>query len=229
MHHLSEIHRIVNKYFADAPKSRSIGERWISILPDKEIETKVNIDDTLYLNLTLNNIFHLGFSVVDRREEFHHFFSDNSTHHAALILIKGSPEVWIKQKSNIGVIHTPRNIPILLRGEIKIRPNDKDYQEIFLNTVKMHYVGSFKKECIDFSYWFNNLSFTMTVSLAEYSKNNKLYQIEFELDGYKEGTDPPDINSITSQFEKMLMIICPQYVNKLTTYTKLEWLREIKK
>lgn len=225
---LKQIIKISEEYIAKGPKSRAI--KCIDCFPDKELETKINIEKLSDVKIILNNISELGFSKVNHRTEFHHFFSDNFIYHGILVLIKDFPEVWIKQKRDFKIVYTPKeNLPILLRTEIKITPSDLNYIETFLDTIKMKYIGSFKKECIDFSFWYEDLSFTTTLSLAKLSKKDKLYQIEFEFDGCKERTLPPGFDSVLVQFEKMFSTICPNYLQKLNTHTKLEWLISLNK
>ena len=71
------------------------------------------------------------------------------------------------------------------------------------------------------------MSFTATLSLVD-SRQGFLYQIEFEFDGHKENAEPPSLDTILSSFEQMLFTICSFKINKVTTYTKLEWLLSLK-
>lgn len=80
---------------------------------------------------------------------------------------------------------------------------------------------------MDFSFYYNDLSFTTTLSLAA-SEHSFLCQIEFEFDEHKENTETPSFDTILVTFEQMLSDICRLATNKLTTHTKLEWLLSIK-
>jgi len=221
-----KIVEISRKYIVGAPKQR-IPER-IQTLGDIELETKINIEKLDDVETVLNNIKFFGFSKVAHRTEWHHFFSDNLIAHNVLILIKGSNEIWIKIKKDKKQIYTPHSkFPILSRHEKKMKPQDFNYRNDFKNTIIQNYIGSFRKECLDFSFYFKNLSFTATLSLAD-SKCGSLYQIEFEFDGHKENNKPPSFNKILTVFDQMLSDICEEQTNRLTTYTKLEWLLSAK-
>ncbi|MFH1233161.1 MAG: hypothetical protein V1649_00720 [Patescibacteria group bacterium] len=139
-------------------------------------------------------------------------------------MVKDSNEIWIKIKKDKKIVYTVHNnFPILLRHEKKIKPLDMNYQDEFQRTIAQDYIGSFKKECLDFSFYYKDLSYTATLSLAD-AKNSSLYQIEFELDGHKENNQPPNFDIILASFEQMLLDICQTMANRLTTHTKLEWL-----
>lgn len=225
-----KIIEISQKYLIDAPTQR-IPEPIQTLGDDVELETKINIeklDDLDDVEIVLDNIKKQGFSKVTHRTEWHHFFSDNNIAHNVLILIKDSDEVWIKIKKDKNQIYTSQNnFPILLSHERKIRPQDENYREEFQKTISKKYIGSFKKECLDFYFYYKNLSFTVTLSLAD-SAEDSIYQIEFEFDGHKEGTKPPNFYTILTIFEQMLLNICPHKTDKITIYTKIEWLLSIK-
>lgn len=221
-----EIVEISSKYFAGAPTQR-IPER-IQTLGDIELETKINIEKLDDVEIILNNIKVIGFSKVTHRTEYHHFFSNNLIAHNVLILVKDSSEIWIKIKKDKKKVYTPHNnFPILSRHENKIKPQDIHYRDEFQRTIAQNYIGSFKKECIDFSFYYKDLSFTATLSLAD-SEHIHLHQIEFEFDGHKENTKPPSFDAIFTAFDIMLLDICQNKVSRLTTYTKLEWLLSMK-
>jgi len=214
---------IAHRYFVNAPIQR-IPERIQTLGTEVELETKVNIDKLDNVELILNNISELGFSKVSHRTEWHHFFSNDFIAHNVLILIQGSNEIWIKIKKDKHQIKSPHNnFPILLRHEKKMKPQDNNYRDEFQRTVCQNYIGSFQKECLDFSFWYKDASFTATLSLAD-SKQRSLHQIEFEFDGHKKNTEPPNFNTILNLFEQMLSNVCPSKINKFNTYTKLEWL-----
>jgi len=221
---LSKILKIAKRYSFNAPTKRN-PDRIQTLGPNIELETKLNIVSSKDVEIILKNISELGFSKVEHRTERHHFFSNNHIKHSVLILVKNSNEIWVKTKKDRQEINTPnKNIPILMRHEIKIRPQDKTYQKEFEKTISQKYVGSFKKECIDFSFWFENTSFTTTLSLAD-SKTDSLYQIEFEFDGPKENTRVLNFSEIIQTFEQMLIKIVPSSkITSLNTHTKLEWL-----
>lgn len=221
-----KIVKISQKYFVDAPTQR-IPER-IQTLGNIELETKINIEELDDVKIILCNINKFGFSKVTHRTEWHHFFSDNLIAHNVLILIKNSNETWIKIKKDKKHIYTPyNNFPILSRHELKLKPNDINYRDEFQKTIVQNYIGSFQKECLDFSFYYKDLSFTVTLSLAE-TKDNSLYQIEFEFDGHKENNKPPSLSKILAVFDQMLIDICGDKTSRITTHTKLEWLLSIK-
>lgn len=218
---------IAHRYFVNAPTKR-VPERIQTLGAEVELETKVNIDKLHDVEAILNNVSVLGFSKVDHRTEWHHFFSNNLIAHNVLILVKDSNDIWIKIKKDKQQIKTPHNnFPILLRHEKKIKPQDTNYRDEFQQTICQNYIGSFQKECLDFSFWYRDVSFTTTLSLAD-SRQGSLCQIEFEFDGHKENTEPPNFDAILTLFEQMLFTVCPFKINELTTYTKLEWLLSIK-
>lgn len=221
-----EILEISRKYLVGGATQR-IPER-IQTLGDIELETKINIDKLDDVEIILHNISELGFSKVDHRTEWHHFFSNDLVAHNVLILIKDSNEIWIKVKKDKQQVNTPnRNFPILSRHEKKMKPQDVNYRDEFQQTINQKYIGSFKKECLDFSFYYKDLSFTATLSLAD-SEDSSLHQIEFEFDGHKENNQQPNFDTILVTFEQMLLDICQTKVNMLTTHTKLEWLLSIK-
>jgi hypothetical protein len=220
-----KIIEIAHKYLVGAPTER-IPER-IQTLGDIELETKINIQKLTDIEIVLNKIQTSGFSKVAHRTELHHFFSNNHIAHNVLILIKDSNEIWIKIKKDKKQVYTVHdNLPILLRHEKKIKPQDMNYRDEFQLTITQNYIGSFKKECLDYSFYYKDLSFTCTLSLAD-AKNSSLYQIEFEFDGHKENSQPPDFDKILVTFEQMLLDICQAMTNRLTLHTKLEWLLSI--
>jgi hypothetical protein len=136
------------------------------------------------------------------RKEYHHFY-DEKRMHIAFIFALGSKEVWIKEKSDTNIVHTPRyKIPILIRKEKKIRPSDLGYDKLFLKTLKSDYIASFKKECIDISFWFENFLFTITVAESVTNKSS-LSQIEIEYDGRCQNTECPSRKSLLTLFDKV--------------------------
>lgn len=200
----------------------------IQTLGDIELETKINIEELDDVKIVLNNIKNLGFYEATHRTEWHHFFSNDLVAHNVLILIKDSNEIWIKVKKDKQQVNTPhRNFPILSRHEKKIKPQDFNYRDEFQQTINQKYIGSFNKESLDFSFYYKDLAFTTTLSLAD-SEDSSLHQIEFEFDGHKESNQPPNFDTILVTFEQMLLDICQTKVNRLTTHTKLEWLLSIK-
>lgn len=217
-----EIVKVALKHFMGA-QTQGIPE-CVRTFGDIELETKINIKRLDDVEAILSNIESFGFSEVSHRTEQHHFFSNSHIAHNVLILIKGSSEVWIKIKKDRQLVYTPHNsFPILARHESKITPKDADYLNEFQATVSQSYIGSFRKECLDFSFYYHDLSFTTTLSLAD-SDKGFLHQIEFEFDGHKENTSSPDFGVVLSIFEQMLLDICLDRVAGLNVYTKLEWL-----
>ena len=195
----------------------------IRTLGDIELETKINIESLDEVESILNNLTNIGVYEVAHRTEQHHFFSKNLIAHNVLILIKDSNEVWIKVKKDRQEVFTPNNIPLLSRHEIKMRPQDINYQNEFQKTISQNYIGSFKKECLDFSFCYKDLLFTTTFSLAD-SENSSLYQIEFEFEEHREKVEPPSFKTILTTFDQMLLDTCGNKTNRLNTHTKLEWL-----
>jgi len=221
-----KIIEICQKYFIGGPTQR-VPER-VKTLGDIELETKVNIDSLNDVEIVLSHIKSFGFSKVSHRKEWHHFFSDDLVAHGVLILVENSDEIWVKIKKDKKVIYTPcKNFALLSRHEKKLKPQDEGYRDEFQKVVSQNYIGSFQKECLDFSFYYKNLSFTATLSLVD-SKESNLYQIEFEFDGHKENDNPPSHTMILNIFEEMLTEICGAYVIRLTTHTKLEWLLSVK-
>lgn len=108
-----------------------------------------------------------------------------------------------------------------------MKPQDVNYQNEFQQTISQNYIGSFQKECIDFSFYYKDLSFTVTLSLAD-SKYGSLYQIEFEFDGHKENNEPPSFDKILTTFDQMLLDICQDKTSRITIHTKLDWLLSTK-
>jgi hypothetical protein len=222
----SEILQLVTELGRDLPSERK-PER-IQTLGDIELEVKINLDSLGQLEKILARIFEVGVSKFTQRTEQHHFFSDDKIWHSVLILVRGSNEVWIKTKKDHRIIETPTyKYRLLSRHELKQTPRHETYVEDFGSTVKQQYIGSFDKECIDYSFYYDGLSFTATLSLAD-TVDDSLYQIEFEYDGHKEGHDSPDMKYILEVFEKMLNDVCGADVQHLTTHTKLEWLIGLK-
>lgn len=118
-------------------------------------------------------------------------------------------------------------LPVLFRHENKLSPKNMGYENVFREVVSSPFIGSFKKICIDFYFWFNNLSFAATLSLAyDPIKKSKLYQIELEYDGHMPNTDIPDFKYVISNFEKIINEKFPYLMSKSTEYTKIEWLKK---
>lgn len=217
-----DIIKLSSEYSVGAPTQRR-PER-VQTLGDIELETKINIKEISDVENILNEIKSIGISKFSHRKEWHHFFSDNLVAHSVLILIENSSEIWIKIKKDKKEVYTlNKNFPLLSRHERKMKPQDIDYRDEFQKTISQRYIGSFKKECIDFSFYYEDLSFTSTLSLVD-SENSFLYQIEFEFDGHKENDNPPKYETILNIFEQMLIDVCGKDINRLTTHTKLEWL-----
>jgi hypothetical protein len=184
-----KIVEISSKYFKGVPTKRD--PELIQTLGDIELETKMNIKKLSDVRTILDKIKKVGFSSAIHRTEYHHFFSKDLIAHSVLILIKDSNEVWIKIKKDKQQINTPfNNFPILSRHEKKLKPQDPSYLNEFQQTIVSNYIGSFKKECLDFFFYYKNLSFVITLSLAD-SKHSSLYQIEFEFAGHKKTKSHP--------------------------------------
>lgn len=144
------------------------------------------------------------------------------------IVVQGSTEVWIKEKVLRKLNPTLSKIPILIRREKKLKPTDNNYPKLFLETLKWQYVGSFYKECIDVSLWFENLLFTITFMNAVVDKAI-LSLIELEYDGHSSNIKRPTVGKIMDAFDKISHDLLPQVTNKyFTSFTKLEWLEGLK-
>ncbi len=224
----NRIIEIVDQYIVGAPTKRVL-ERVQTLGSDVELETKINIESIQDIVSIMKEISKLGISKVEKRFEYHHFFAGDNDQHDVLILVHGSREVWIKKKKDRQVITAPDlNLPILLRHESKMKPNDKNYLKSFSDIFSKPYIGNFEKTCIDLSFYFNDLSFTATMSLAfNPLHNSQLYQIEFEYDGHKENTTPPSFELIVSEFERMLKSNFLNFLKRITPHTKLEWLKTL--
>jgi len=201
-----------------------------SLGEDMEMETKVNIRDLPEVLRVMRALKSMNISNIARRSEQHHFFAHNADEHHALILVHGSPEVWVKSKHGQTPLCTPADrIPILLRQEKKLRPQSPEYFEAFQTTVRTPFVGSFAKECLDVSFVHSNLAFTLTLSLAELQAGNQLLQFELELDGHLVETTMPNLQQIISEFEKVARHVLPVEVARFTTHQKIEWLLSSRK
>lgn len=198
---------------------------------DVEIETKIGIEKEHDVEIILRNVSKLGILKTEKRFEWHHFFAVDDTTHDALILSNTSSEVWIKKKIDKEILHTrAHRVPVLFRHESKLNPRDKEYVSAFKEVVSRHYIGSFEKVAIDFYFWFDNLSFTATLSLASnLQEKSQLYQVEFEYNGHREKIYPPSLEDVLSVFEKIFTNNFPNFINKATVYTKIEWLKNINK
>lgn len=187
-----------------------------------EMETKIN-PSLVNLEGIFYNLKNFRNDEIIHRKEFHHYHRKVGTSRA-FIFIQGSGEVWIKEKISRRLCYTPLKIPILLRQERKIRPNDTDYHKLFLDTLNWKFVGSFYKECVDVSFWFGSFLFTITFMNAIINKSI-LSQIELEYDGHSSNIKRPTIEKIMDAFDKISYDLIPQTTNKcFTSFTKLEWL-----
>lgn len=180
------IARKLNQYnkYLPADKRREYKQSY----PDTEFECKV-----IFTSVELSKIIRfMSISILNnkieideitQRQEFHHFYSDRNIHRA-FIFSRGSREVWIKEKSDNNTTYSPQySIPLLIRREKKLKPADSMYYKLFLETLKWNYIGSFRKESIDVSFWFKN--FLYTVTIAESNTGwSKFTQIEIEYDGH---------------------------------------------
>lgn len=161
---------------------------------------------------------------VVSRKEFHHFCDDKKTHRA-LIFTLGSKEVWIKEKSDAKIVYSPQyKIPILVRREKKLEPKDSGYDKLFSKTLKSDYIGSFKKECTDISFWFKNFLFTITISESVAGKSI-FSQVEIEYDGHHLNIKRPSKKILPSLFDEVICLLLPKLAMHFTVETKLHWLK----
>ncbi len=168
---------------------------------------------------------HIKIDEIIKRDEFHHFYKKGDIHRA-FIFMRGSRDVWIKEKHQTKVLRTPiLEAPILVRYEKKLKPKDRLYKKLFYETLYWHYEGSFQKECVDVSFWFENFLFTLTFANAI---KNKIYfsQIEIEYDGHSKLARAPRKKTILKLFDDVISHIAPSQKPFLTTTTKLQWLNE---
>lgn len=229
MPYMTELFDIFQTFMADTRKHRSI-EPVQTFGDNIELEMKFDIKKSSDVKNLLMDIKNLDISMAEMRFEWHHFFAKEDILHYALILSNSSSEVWIKNKKDKTILYTKNKLPILFRHENKISPKNKGYENAFREVVSNPFIGSFKKICIDFYFWFNNLSFAVTLSLAyDPTKKSKLYQIEFEYDGHMINTSAPDFEYVISKFEELIDINFSYLISDSTEYTKIEWLRKISK
>lgn len=221
---LNEILKIERKYhknisYIDDEKT------WINL----ELETKINITTPYDVKNVLDKIKDKEYTECTHRTEWHHFFSNNGITHTVLILVEQSNEIWIKTKKDRKVVYTPKCLPLLLRHEIKVKPTDHNYKDEFMRTITSKYIGSIKKECIDHCFFFRDLNFAITLSLADtIPANNSLYQIEFEYTGHRIGTRKPSYKKVLKTFEDMLIEVLDKDISRLNTHAKIEWLYQQK-
>ncbi len=112
----------------------------------------------------------------------------------------------------------------LLRQEKKIMPQHPQYFSLFAEMLLLPYVGSFQKECLDVSFWYNDLAFTLTLSLAHSPERDQLFQFELEFDGHRFNLPLPNLHQILTEFECVAGLVLPFEVQRFTTHQKLEWL-----
>lgn len=213
------------KYFVGF--KNQITQEWVPTFEELELETKINIEKLEDVETILCAIKAIGFSNIVCRTEWHHFFSDDLIAHNVLILVNDSNEIWVKIKSDKKIVYTSNgNFPLLLRHEKKVKPQDSGYRDKIQQTVTKKYIASFKKECLDFSFYYKGLSFTATLSLAE-TEQSRFYQIEFEFDGHKKSDSPPKFDEILDVFDQMLSDICKGKTDRINTRAKLDWLSSV--
>jgi len=214
----------VNKQLRRLHQSKKL--KYVITYPAIEIETKIN---PRLVNLTgiIYNLKNFRIDEIIQRKEFHHYHEQGKASRN-FIFVQGSDEVWIKEKTFRKLHYTPFKVPILLRQEKKIRPGDSNYHKLFLDTLNWQHVGSFYKECVDISFWFENLLFTVTFMNAILGKSI-LSQIELEFDGHSSNIKRPSIKKITAAFDTVSQSLIRQVNNKyFTSLTKLEWLKGLK-
>lgn len=214
-------------------RERKLKRKFAASFPDIEFECKIPLKVNNLKIITksiLKNIKSSKFILDDvvLREEFHHFYG-NSMNMGAFIFMLGSEEVWIKRKSDINTIRSPKhNIPILVRKEKKLKPKDLLYQKIFQETLKLDYIGSFKKSCVDISFWFNNFLFTVTVARANNNQSD-FCQIEIEYDGHNIRCSAPSKKNLPVLFDEVVSLLLPKSEMSFSIKTKMQWLKSDKK
>lgn len=200
-----------------------------SLGDDLELEAKVDISSVDEVERVIHALQNRDISEVVSRREWHHFFAYSLSEHHAFVLSQGSPEVWIKSKRGSTSLQTPLdNLPVLLRQERKITPQHPQYFSVFAEVLRTPYIGTFQKECLDVSFWFNDLSFTLTLSLAHTPEKNQFFQFELEFDGSRINSPIPNLHQVLSEFERVARLVLPVEIQRFTTHQKLEWLLGLK-
>ena len=217
-----------NKYLL-ADKKREYKQSY----PYTEFECKVvfipaNLGEIIRFILTNIRNNKISIDEIAQRQEFHHFYSNRNIHRA-FVFLRGSREVWIKEKSGGNATYSPQyNIPILIRREKKLKPADLIYSKLFLETLRWNYAGSFQKESIDISLWFKQFLYTITIAESNTSWS-KFMQIEIEYDGHSLQAKHPSKKTVISLFDQIMPLLLPKSMMRFTTETKLQWLKSNRK
>ena len=195
---------------------------------DYEYEAKVDIINSGDLIKTLDKIESLKILKSEHRSELHHLFEIKDDSVMYLILIKELSQVWIKIKSKTKKIKTKNyNIPIIFRKGYKYKPEDSGYNSAFNRITTGKYFDSYNKECINYFFRYKNFFYSLSVSLAYNKKGFKHSQMEFEYEGYLQGTECPSGKETMKELELLFKNIFPYLFNRFNTETKYEALKKI--
>ena len=155
----------------------------IQALGDIELETKINLEklDDVKMVVIISRVWVFK-SYTSHRMAL--FFSNNLVAHNVLILVKDSNEVWIKIKEDKQQIYTPHsNFPILSKARKKIKPQDVEC--LWVSKTISQVYRFVQKECLDFLFYYKDLSFTTTLSLADSENSSTLSNRVLSLMGTK--------------------------------------------
>ena len=140
--------------------------------------------------------------------------------------IKVSNKPTIKLKSGEIILNSPEfDIPILFRFKRKFWPDNKYYKTLLMSLPEWSYLGTFNKTGVDITFWFEDYHFILTFANSSY-KNSTISQAEFEVDGYSDIHNEPNITTLLELFDKLFNLLPKSFVNKSMKLTKSEWLLE---
>jgi len=195
-----------------------------------EYETKVDILDSDDLEKTLNKVKALTVLKFEHRSEYHHLFEIGEGAVLCLVLIKNLAQVWIKIKSNTRVeIIGVHRIPFILREGDKFKPEDSGYKNAYKKIGSGKYFKSYNKECINYFFRYEELFYSLSLSLAYDQNNFRHTQMEFEYEGYLHGTKVPDKIDIMNNLEALLKNNFSYLLGRFSSETKYESLKSLNK
>ena len=156
--------------------------------PGIELELKIETGKVssamVHSFFTLLNKFADSLDSIEQRHEIHLYFQHRHINRT-LILMQGSRDTWIKEKSPATIFTSgSTRVPILVRSEKKITPRDRRFTPLYYQTLRWPYLGSFEKNSTDISFWFKGYLFTTTFSNSD-TGYAKMAQIELEYDGHR--------------------------------------------
>lgn len=233
MNSSKNINKNLNSFANKFKYKRKLNSKLLSSYPEIEFECKIptspsNLAAITRLILEKIRDFKIVLDSVASRREFHHFYGDEKNM-GAFIFLQGSREVWIKKKRGANIIYSPQHkIPILMRGERKLKPRDSLYNKLFKEILKLDYIGSFQKDCVDVSFWLENALFTVTVAQSVTNQSN-FSQIEIEYDGHRINSNLPSKKNLLILFDEVISLLLPKSEMNFSTKTKLEWLKSHQK